>query len=212
MNVRINMNLRDQFAIAALTGFTSSLPPGTPYDLDTIAKQSYELADALMNARDKTKTQGPNLGAELAATAYKLKYPAAQIVAYENGNPIFRNQWGSYTHVKAPNACQPVYGQCKKESEDIVLIEPAANLQLDNYCLTLTCAACPEQYDVYDGKIKVGYLRLRHGVFRADCPDCGDTTVYTSYTKGDGVFEPEERVPELRKAVAAIKKYLSEKT
>lgn len=28
-----------------------------------------------------------------------------------------------------------------------------------------TCFACPEQYDVYYGSRKVGYVRLRHGLF-----------------------------------------------
>ena len=39
--------------------------------------------------------------------------------------------------------------------------------------LEMTCFACPEQYDVYLEDEKVGYLRLRHGHFRCDVPDCG---------------------------------------
>lgn len=27
----------------------------------------------------------------------------------------------------------------------------------------LTCGACPEQYDVYNGETQVGYVRLRWG-------------------------------------------------
>lgn len=73
--------------------------------------------------------------------------------------------------------------------------------------LICTCSACPEQYDVFDETTKqqVGYLRLRHGHFRADVPECGGETVYTAHTKGDGVFDEDERMPELTKAIAAIR-------
>lgn len=79
-------------------------------------------------------------------------------------------------------------------------------LEIDGFKLVLTSSACPEQYDVFDaaGK-KVGYLRLRHGRFRVDVPDCGGETIYSSYTKGDGTFEETERMDELRNAVDAIK-------
>ena len=39
--------------------------------------------------------------------------------------------------------------------------------------LVLTCGACPEQYDAFDGERQVGYLRLRHGHFTVTCPDVG---------------------------------------
>lgn len=73
------------------------------------------------------------------------------------------------------------------------------------YQLQCTCPACPEQYDVFtsDGQ-KIGYLRLRHGYFRADVPSCGGETIYNSNVKGDGMFDDAERVPELTKAVEAI--------
>jgi len=73
------------------------------------------------------------------------------------------------------------------------------------YNLVCTSPGCPEQYDVknVDGEV-VGYLRLRGGVFRADCPACGGETVYTAATKGDGIFEDDERIPELTAAVTAI--------
>lgn len=80
--------------------------------------------------------------------------------------------------------------------------------EIDGLTLVCTCNACPEQYDVFDADGKqVGYLRLRHGHFRADAPVCGWRTVYEADTKGDGVFDDDERLPELRKAVAAIKHY-----
>jgi hypothetical protein len=76
--------------------------------------------------------------------------------------------------------------------------------------LIQTCVACPEQYDVFDDYTgcQIGYLRLRSGVFRADLRGAGGTTVYSANTKGDGTFENDERMPELRKAVKAIKKAL----
>lgn len=78
-------------------------------------------------------------------------------------------------------------------------------LTLYGYRLEMTCPACPEQYDVFDKDDKqVGYLRLRHGFFRADVPDCGGETVYESHTKGDGVFDEDERMAELAAAVRAI--------
>ena len=84
------------------------------------------------------------------------------------------------------------------------MTEPA-DTTVDGYTLKLTCFACPEQYDVFDANNEmVGYLRLRHGHFRADVPDCGGETVYESFTVGDGIFEDAERIEELTKAVKAI--------
>ena len=79
------------------------------------------------------------------------------------------------------------------------------NLLIDGYKLVLTCFACPEQYDVFDDEgTQVGYLRLRHGHFRADCPDYGGETVYSIDTLGDGIFEDGERYKHLREAVLQI--------
>ena len=72
--------------------------------------------------------------------------------------------------------------------------------------LIKTCSSCPEQYDVYKGKVQIGYLRLRHGAFRADYPDCGGETVYEASPKGDGEFEDDERDGYLATAVAALLK------
>lgn len=76
--------------------------------------------------------------------------------------------------------------------------------------LTLTCSACPEQYDAMLNGQPVGYLRLRHGYFTVACPDVGNDVVYGSRTKGDGCFDKDERHAELNKAVLAIYKWLSE--
>lgn len=76
---------------------------------------------------------------------------------------------------------------------------------VDGYRLVCTCPACPEQYDVFDADGKqVGYLRLRHGYFRADFPSHRGETIYESHPKGDGIFDDAERPIELKKAIAAI--------
>lgn len=83
------------------------------------------------------------------------------------------------------------------------------DIVIDGCRLIKTSLACPEQYDVFDEDTKqqVGYLRLRGGYFRADVPECGGETVYESNPAGDGMFDDEERMPELTKAITAIKKY-----
>lgn len=80
---------------------------------------------------------------------------------------------------------------------------------LDKVELVQTCYACPEQYDVFlEGK-QIGYLRLRHGYFRADYPDHTGETVYDANPIGDGIFEESEREGYLNMAKRAlIKKHL----
>jgi hypothetical protein len=78
-------------------------------------------------------------------------------------------------------------------------------LMIDGCRVVLTCSACPEQYDVYQNDVQIGYLRLRHGYFRADYPDCGSRTVYEAEPAGDGMFEEHERERYLAEAVAALK-------
>ncbi len=69
--------------------------------------------------------------------------------------------------------------------------------------LAQTCYACPEQYDVYLDKEIIGYMRLRHGYFRADF--MGEP-VYGVYTKGYGCFDDDEREEHLTNAKKAIYK------
>lgn len=83
------------------------------------------------------------------------------------------------------------------------------NKTIGKYELVSTCGSHPEQYDVLlDGK-QVGYLRLRHGSFRVDCPEQGGETVFRSEPRGDGEFEDDEREIHLNAAVASIDAYLS---
>jgi hypothetical protein len=82
-------------------------------------------------------------------------------------------------------------------------LEEPRDTTINGVELRLTCEACPEQYDVFDlHGAQIGYLRLRHGQFTADYPDCNGKTVYSSLTKGDGqFFDANERISELTKAV-----------
>ena len=78
------------------------------------------------------------------------------------------------------------------------------NTEIFGCKLVLTCSACPEQYDVFYFGEQIGYLRLRHGNFSADYPDVGGRQVYAAHPQGDGMFEPQERLYQLTKAVQAL--------
>lgn len=95
-----------------------------------------------------------------------------------------------------------------QEPENIKLHWPE-NIEIDGLKLVCTCVACPEQYEVFDGEQQVGYLRLRHGYFYAACPDVRGERVYESQPKGDGIFDDDERMPELTAAVNAIKEWMA---
>jgi len=85
-------------------------------------------------------------------------------------------------------------------------IGKARDFKIGNYNLVMTCSECPEQYDVFRGTKQVGYLRLRHGGFRAEYPDCGQEEVYWVET-GYGDFECDrDRAIHIIKAVIEIHK------
>lgn len=78
------------------------------------------------------------------------------------------------------------------------------------YELLVTSTACPEQYTVLRNDEQVGYLRLRGGRFRVDCPTCGDTTIghVDYYNHGwIGAFDPADRARYLTAAVHAIDRW-----
>jgi hypothetical protein len=85
-------------------------------------------------------------------------------------------------------------------------------MQIDDIELIKTCDESPEQYDAFYKGEQVGYLRLRHGEFRVDYPECGEETIYYSeQMNGDGKFEDDEREHFLLKAKQAIIKKLEGK-
>lgn len=81
------------------------------------------------------------------------------------------------------------------------------NYVFDNLKFICTCGACPEQYDVVltkDGKrYQVGYVRLRFGNLRVECPDYGGKEVYYQ-----GFDDEDERLVYLQKAADAIQGWL----
>jgi len=78
--------------------------------------------------------------------------------------------------------------------------------------LKQTCIAYPEQYEAFVGEKQVGYLRLRHGYFRVDFPDCGGKTIYKAHPKGEGMFKDnDERKYYLKMAKKVILKELNKK-
>jgi hypothetical protein len=70
--------------------------------------------------------------------------------------------------------------------------------------LKMTCGACPEQYDVFkDGK-QVAYYRLRHGEFTVDYPNVSGEEIMSEYPNGDGIFDNDERLVYLTKAMRQV--------
>lgn len=67
--------------------------------------------------------------------------------------------------------------------------------------LVQTSSACPEQYEVYLGENNIGYMRLRHGYFRAEYLG---KIVFEGSPNGDGIFTEEERPHFLNKACREI--------
>lgn len=88
--------------------------------------------------------------------------------------------------------------------DPVISMEMMQNVKINGVVLRLTSGACPEQYDAYIGGDKVGYFRLRHGKFYVEYPDVGGETVYKADTKGDGMFEEEERYQHLNAACKAL--------
>lgn len=75
-----------------------------------------------------------------------------------------------------------------------------------------TCDSCPEQYDVFEGDKRVGYVRLRFSNLTVQCPDVGGECVLQARigdSGWDGEFEDEEqRASYLKLAEAAIMRKL----
>ena len=78
--------------------------------------------------------------------------------------------------------------------------------------LELTCEACPEQYEVFDGEKQVAYLRLRHGYYSVTVPDVMGEDILNGEPVGEGMFEPEERFNYMAKTLRLIQKTLKPNT
>lgn len=116
-----------------------------------------------------------------------------------------------------------------RDALDLVLVDEVAAILLDeeglafervvgeeeeevetNLRLVQTSGACPEQYDIFDESEElVGYLRLRHGHFTAQALNVSVDVVYSASTKGDGIFESDEREYHLGRALTEIAKALA---
>lgn len=70
--------------------------------------------------------------------------------------------------------------------------------------IKMTCPACPEQYEVFKDGNQVAYFRLRHGVFSVDYPTCNGETIYETEPNGDGIFDDNERLNYMLKAMRAV--------
>lgn len=71
----------------------------------------------------------------------------------------------------------------------------------------MTCAACPEQYDVWLGERQeqIGYVRARHGVVTAEYPDACERLVYRAdLVDSDGDLGDEHERRRHLTAIAAL--------
>jgi hypothetical protein len=82
--------------------------------------------------------------------------------------------------------------------------------------LVCTGCMCPEQYDVYFDDTRIGYLKLRYGVFTAKYPNACGEVVYRCtflYDEYKGAFTREERAYSIPRAVETlIRRAIAEKT
>jgi hypothetical protein len=72
---------------------------------------------------------------------------------------------------------------------------PYENKTIKDLHFVLTCASCPEQYDVFDAEgNQVGYVRFRWGHLTCEYPDCGGEVVYeTNFDDGwQGCFVSDD--------------------
>lgn len=90
-----------------------------------------------------------------------------------------------------------------------------ADYVFDNIEFIGTCVSYPEQYDVVlakDGRrYQVGYVRLRGGKLRVECPDVYGKIVYSGFFEDSlkGVFDDEEeRLEHLESISEAIEWWL----
>lgn len=134
----------------------------------------------------------------MSTEAYTIPDDIMQ-VAGELTNTTIRNYERNRPANIARDAIAQAINDAVMAEREKIVAGIAARLDLDQ-----TCCACPEQYDAkLDGAV-VGYLRLRHGRFRVDYPECGEHEIYAAYPNGDGVFDDDERAGYLGSARRAL--------
>ena len=79
-------------------------------------------------------------------------------------------------------------------------------MKIDDIVLKQTCSTCPEQYEAFFEGKKVGFLRLRHGVFQVFGIKDGaiGDLIFVSLPNGDNQFDDDERESHLNKAKEEI--------
>lgn len=103
-----------------------------------------------------------------------------------------------------------VHKQLNELLENIKKVDEGAEVRIKGYKLVRTCEECPEQYEIHradNDREVVAYLRLRHGCFTVEVPDCGGELIYEAHPQGDGEFKVLERPHFLRLAVDYIDKH-----
>jgi hypothetical protein len=98
-----------------------------------------------------------------------------------------------------------ILDEIKDSGLDALIKDNCIIININGYDLEQTCSLCPEQYEVFKGGKRCGYIRLRHGNFRVDYPDCmEETLLLVDSIASDGMFEADERPDYLRRAIQAI--------
>jgi hypothetical protein len=76
--------------------------------------------------------------------------------------------------------------------------------------LELECGACGESYVAMLGEAEVGYMIVRHGLFRVHCPADASEPIHSANPEGDGLFAAHERARWLREGVRVVLARLAE--
>lgn len=157
---------------------------------DLIAEQDTPEWKAAHEAKQKALREAEE--AATAARQYPILYPARAIGMALQVSRDGLVQYGSAYPNRVCVGGAPLFEALHADPGRIVRFEQ-------------TCGACPEQYDAFIGEQRMGYLRLRHGQFRVDYPECGGETIYTDCPLGDGCFHDHaERLEYLDRARAAL--------
>lgn len=64
--------------------------------------------------------------------------------------------------------------------------------------------ACPEQYDILKNDKQIAYCRLRYGDFTVHLGGPGGEIIYQDSPNGDGIFDSDERLNYMIKAMREI--------